>query len=105
MSEINLDEISHLAELSRLDLSQSEKEQFASELPAIINFVEQLRDFQVSSDTDVETTLPLEDLREDEINENREKLTIEQIKALAPRFDEASNQVIVPAVFGEKADD
>ena len=105
MTEINLDEISHLADLARLELSEEEKKQFASELPAIINFVEELRGFKPSADTDNENALKLDALREDVVSENREKLSIEQIKTLAPMFDDKSNQVVVPAVFGEKVDD
>jgi aspartyl-tRNA(Asn)/glutamyl-tRNA(Gln) amidotransferase subunit C len=104
MSELNLEDISHLAELARLELSEDEKKQFATQLPPIVAFVEQLQALKIDNDIVEDSDIELESLRADEISENREKLTIEQLKELAPNWDEASNQLIVPAVFGEAED-
>ena len=42
MSELSREAINHLAKLSRLTLSDVEKEKFAKQLPEILDFVDRL---------------------------------------------------------------
>lgn len=101
MSEISRQEIEHLANLSRLTLSADEKEEFAKQLPEILEFVDQLSVVaKLSSEKPTQTT-PLAKLRADE--ESSEKLTLKTLQKLAPAWHE--DQVEVPAVFGEAADE
>lgn len=101
MSEFSLEEIDHLAKLSRLTLSTEEKEKFAKQLPEILEFVDQLSAVaKLSSEKPTQTT-PLAKLRADE--KSSEKLSLETLQKLAPAWHE--NQVEVPAVFGEVADE
>ncbi|MEI6478221.1 MAG: Asp-tRNA(Asn)/Glu-tRNA(Gln) amidotransferase subunit GatC [bacterium] len=48
MSELTSDHISHLAHLSRLELSSEEQERFASQLTGIVGYVEQLSEVDTS---------------------------------------------------------
>lgn len=82
MADISKKDVEHVALLSRLELTETEKGQYADELSKIFNHVEQLKDLDV---TDVEPTahpLAMKDvLRKDEI---RPSLTNDQALANAP---------------------
>ncbi|MCR4277623.1 MAG: Asp-tRNA(Asn)/Glu-tRNA(Gln) amidotransferase subunit GatC [Candidatus Berkelbacteria bacterium] len=101
MSDISNEDITHLAKLSRLTLSAEEKEKFAKQLPEILEFVDQLSAVAKLSSAHPSQTIPLAKLRADE--ESSEKLTLETLQKLAPAWHE--DQVEVPAVFGEVADE
>lgn len=45
---ISLQEIEHIAELARLDLTQAEKEKFAPQLEAILKHIDQLNEVDTS---------------------------------------------------------
>jgi aspartyl-tRNA(Asn)/glutamyl-tRNA(Gln) amidotransferase subunit C len=62
--KINKQEIEHLADLSRLQLSEEEKEKMAKEMGSILDFVNDLQEL------DVEDEKPF--LFEDQINITRE---------------------------------
>jgi aspartyl-tRNA(Asn)/glutamyl-tRNA(Gln) amidotransferase subunit C len=46
---LTLDEIKHIADLSRLELSEVELEKYSRELPAILDYVGQLQEVDVSA--------------------------------------------------------
>lgn len=100
MTQLSSEEITHLATLARLSLSNEEKERFSQELPKIVEFVEELRLAKVDSDVVSVQPVPLETLREDEVSS--ERLSLDQLGKLAPNWQEG--QVVVPAVFGEAED-
>lgn len=56
---ISLQEIEHIAELARLDLTQAEKEKFAPQLEAILKHIDQLNEVDTSG---VEITAQVSDL-------------------------------------------
>lgn len=100
MSELSREEISHLAKLSRLTLSEEEQEIFAKQLPEIVGFVDKLAGLSKKS---VETSgepVMLAELRPDE--PSAENLSLAQLEKLAPDWQDS--QVAVPAVFGEAED-
>lgn len=101
MAELSNEEISHLAKLSRLTLSDEEKEKFAKQLPEILEFVDQLSVVAKLPSDSQPQTVPLAKLRADE--ESSEKLTLEELQKLAPAWQDS--QLVVPAVFGEVADE
>ncbi|MBI4947988.1 Asp-tRNA(Asn)/Glu-tRNA(Gln) amidotransferase subunit GatC [Candidatus Berkelbacteria bacterium] len=101
MSEISVTEIERLAALVRLELTEAEKQNLTTDLPKILNFVEQLRLAKLESDSLDKEVLALEDLRSDEVSETN--LSLGEIEKLAPQFK--NDQVIVPAVFGESEDE
>lgn len=97
MTDLSSVDLDHLAALARLSLTEDEKRQFATELPQIIAFVDQLQQVSVPEETPTKRVVDLGDLRADE---QAEGLTAQQLAALAdPAWRDG--QVVVPAVFGE----
>jgi len=97
MSELSSAEINHLAELARLELTVTEKTDFAKQLPGIVDFVDQLLLVKVGRNEVTAKAVPLEKMREDKPTETG--LTLEEIKKMAPECQD--NQVVVPAVLGD----
>lgn len=54
MSRINKDDVTHIAELARIELADQEKEKFSGQLSEILNYVEQLN--KVNTDGVEETS-------------------------------------------------
>jgi aspartyl-tRNA(Asn)/glutamyl-tRNA(Gln) amidotransferase subunit C len=96
MTKISSDDVRHLAQLSSLQLTDSEVEALRHDIEAILGYVEQLSQLDT---TGVEPTYQVTDLenvwREDEVQEDA--VTPEQLLELAP--ESASNQVKVPKVL------
>ena len=101
MAELSREEIEHLARLSRLTLSGEEKEEFAKQLPDILEFVDQLSAVAKSSKATQAEAIPLAKLRGDD--ESSVKLSLQELEKLAPAWHD--DQVEVPAVFGAVADE
>jgi aspartyl-tRNA(Asn)/glutamyl-tRNA(Gln) amidotransferase subunit C len=93
------EEISHLAKLARLSLSNEEQEQFATELPKILSFVDELQGAKAPISQDI-PAVSLDGLRDDELSSD--SLSLEQLEKLAPYWQ--NDQVEVPPVFGESDD-
>lgn len=94
---LNKEEIAHLATLSRIELKDTELEQFSENLPQILNFVGQLDEVNVN-DALHNQVVEIDQLRTDTVNGSG--LTLEQLQNLAPALKEY--QVVVPAVFEER---
>lgn len=95
---ISIKDTEHIAKLSRLELSESEKKKFSKELSSILNYIEQLKEV----DTDkVEPTAQVTGLtnitREDKVDQTESKKTREQILENAPMRD--GDFVKVKSVF------
>lgn len=101
MSEITSADVAHLATLARIKLSAEEQQEFAGELPKIVEFVEQLRQVKLASAGEQTKTVDLKDLRDDVVASNQLSLT--QLEGLAPEWRDGQN--VVPAVFGESSDE
>lgn len=101
MSAISAEEIKHLATLARLTFSETEEAQLTSQLPHIIEFVDQVS--KISKNEKSEETLVVDqaELRDDEISS--QNLTSEELSNLSPAWRES--QVEVPGVFNERTDD
>jgi len=99
MTQVTPEEISHLANLARLELSDEEMVTLSHDLPKIVEFVEGLRQVKLTDSVAVAPAVPLETLRADEIDSD--SLTVEQLSKLAPNWSEENDQLVVPAVFGE----
>lgn len=99
MSELSSAEITHLAKLARLSLSETEIERFAQELPKIAEFVAVLQDASIDKDDKLRPSRPLEEMRADIAGTS---LTPDELQALAPEWQDGQNRV--PAVFGESTD-
>jgi aspartyl-tRNA(Asn)/glutamyl-tRNA(Gln) amidotransferase subunit C len=100
MSALTPEEISHLAKLARISLSDEEQKQYSNQLPEILNFVDQLEIADTRGYGDLESGASIESLRDDKVDSD--SLTLEQLQNLAPYWQ--NDQVEVPPVFGESDD-
>ena len=95
--KLTKEEIEHLARLARLSLTEEEKAQYAAELSAILEFVEQLQEVDT---TDVEPTAQvtgLEDVYRDDVAVPQRAEIMEKIVEQFP--DRDGNLLKVPGVF------
>ena len=93
--KLSLEEVEHIAELARLDLSADEKEQYRHQLSAILEYAARLQAVDTSGIPPTSSVLPARSQpREDE---PRESLPLEQVlgSAAATRND----QFLVPPVL------
>ena len=96
MTQISITDVQHLAQLSSLQLEETEAEALRADLENILGYVEQLSEL----DTDgVEPTYQVTDLqnvwRDDVVDDYG--MSREQLLALAPDADK--NQIKVPKVL------
>lgn len=99
MSNLSKEEITHLATLARIRLTDEEIERLGVDMPKIVEFVEQLKDVPNLSDVELRP-VDLETLRDD--TESSEKLSHSEQEELAPKW--ADNQIEVPGVFDESGE-
>lgn len=91
--EINIEQIKHLANLSRLEFTDSELEEFKGEFQAIIDYVNQLQSVDTSNAVDNAQTRLISELREDVVGQS---LTNEQVVMNAKNKQDGA--FIVPTV-------
>lgn len=95
MAEITKDEVKHVADLARLEITEEEAEQFTEHLSAIITYAEQLNELDTEG---VEPTTHVLDLknvfRQDEV-----KRTITQEDAMKNAPDSEDGQFRVPSIL------
>lgn len=95
MAEINKDQVKHVANLARLEISEQEAEMFTEQLSSIIKFAEQLNEI----DTDgIEPTTHVLDLKNVmRKDEPRQWITREDALKNAP--DQQDGQFRVPSIL------
>lgn len=92
---INLKDVEHVANLARLELTETEKEQFAGQLNAILKYAEKLNELNTDGIEPTSHVLPLANvMREDQV---RPSWPLEKVIRNAP--DEENGQFKVPAVL------
>ncbi|MCV6967978.1 aspartyl/glutamyl-tRNA(Asn/Gln) amidotransferase subunit C [Mycobacterium intermedium] len=97
MSQISRDEVAHLARLARLALSETELDNFAGQLDAILTHVSQIQAVDV---TGVEATdNPLKDVNVMRPDEIAPCLTQQQALDQAP--EAVDGRFAVPQILGE----
>lgn len=98
MPEISRDEVAHLADLARIDLSDAELDHLAPQLSVIL---ESVASIQAAAGDDVPATshpLPLTNVfREDVVTPG---LTAEQALAMAPASEQ--DRFSVPRILGDE---
>lgn len=80
---MNKDEIKHLAELSRLELSENELEMYAKDIPEILGYVDKLKEVSTSDSERVESASVRNVFREDD-SEQESGIHTENILNEAP---------------------
>jgi aspartyl-tRNA(Asn)/glutamyl-tRNA(Gln) amidotransferase subunit C len=92
---IRIQDVEHVADLARLELSDEEKVEFTEQLNAILQYVEQLNKLDTDGVEPTSHVMPLANvMREDEV---RPSLPLDQVLLNAP--DEDEGQIRVPAVL------
>jgi len=97
MSKLDISQIEHIAKLSKLELTEEEKELYSQQLSSVLEYVEQLQEIDTEN---VEPTANVTGLsnvwREDKIEKSDVKHS--DIAQNAPEFKDGS--FVVPGVFG-----
>ncbi|MFS0779823.1 Asp-tRNA(Asn)/Glu-tRNA(Gln) amidotransferase subunit GatC [Neobacillus sp. 3P2-tot-E-2] len=97
MTRISNEQVKHVANLARLEISEDEAEIFTKQLDAIITFAEQLNELDT---TNVEPTYHVLDMKNVFREDIKEKgLPREEVLKNAP--DQQDGQIKVPAIIGE----
>ncbi|GGD17018.1 Asp-tRNA(Asn)/Glu-tRNA(Gln) amidotransferase subunit GatC [Nocardioides daphniae] len=98
MPEITRDEVAHLANLARIDLSDAELDHLAPQLNVILESVASLSDVVSADVPPTSHPLPLTNVfREDVV---RPGLTAEQALAAAPASEQ--QRFMVPRILGDE---
>ena len=93
--EISSEEVAHVAQLARLEVSEDEKAAFARQLSAILTYMDHLKKLDTMGVEPTATVLPTENVfRDDEV---RPSLPREQVLANAP--EEAEGFFRVPRIL------
>ncbi len=94
---ISHEQVEHIADLAKLDLTEEEIATFADQLSAILASVEQLREVDTSAVPPTASVLPLSNvLRPDQV-----VASLPTAEALANAPDAAADQFRVPAILDE----
>ncbi|MDQ8738919.1 Asp-tRNA(Asn)/Glu-tRNA(Gln) amidotransferase subunit GatC [Paenibacillus sp. LHD-38] len=88
-------DVEHVARLARLELSDSEKDQFTEQLNAILKYAEKLNGLDTDNVDPTSHVLPITNVMR--ADENRPSLPIEKVLLNAP--DDEDGQFKVPAVL------
>jgi len=95
---ISIKDTEHIAKLSRLDLSESEKKKFSSELSSVLDYIEKLKEIDTSQALPTAQVTGLKNvMREDKIDNEESKKTRGKILENAPERD--GDFIKVKAVF------
>lgn len=99
MAKLTKADVEHIAKLSKLELTEKEKDKFAGQLSSILEYVNQLNEVKTVG---VEETSQVTGLKnvftEDQVIEDL--LLPEQLSRNAPDF--RNDSFVVPAVFGDE---
>lgn len=96
--EISKEEVTHVAKLARLDVSEDEKAVFARQLSAILTYMDQLKQLDTAGVEPTATVLPTDNVFRDD--EARPSLPREQALANAP--EEAEGFFRVPRILEDR---
>lgn len=93
--KITVEQVEHVAKLARLKINDDEKEMFAEQLSAILQYAEKLEELNTEGVEPTTHVLPLHSvMREDEVQDS---LPIERVLHNAP--EDEDGQFRVPAVL------
>lgn len=96
MSKLNLEEVEYIAKLSKLELSDSEKEIYSKQLSSVLGYVDQLSLVDTKGIEPLANVTGLENIySEDAMKESN--ISYADIAQNAPEFKDGS--FVVPGVF------
>lgn len=99
MPEISRDEVAHLADLARIDLSDAELDQMAPQLSVILESIASISEVASNDIPPTSHALPLTNVFRDDVV--TPGLTAEQALSGAPAAEEG--RFSVPRILGEEA--
>lgn len=92
---ISIKDVEHVANLARLELSESEKEQFAGQLNAILKYAEKLNELDTENVAPTSHAFEISNVTREDVT--KPSLPIEKVLLNAP--DDEDDQIKVPAVL------
>ncbi len=96
MSKLSKKDVEHISKLSKLNLSNQEKDKFQNQLSSILDYVEELNQVDTKGvDPTAQVTGLTNIFSEDDVE--RSEITKEDIKKNAPKFEKDAFKV--PGVF------
>ena len=97
--ELTKEEINHIANLARLELTEEEAGKFSVQISSILGYVKKLQEVNLSQIEPISNIAGISNItREDEVNDCDPEI-MEKLIEMAP--DKDNNLVKVNAVFGE----
>jgi len=99
MPDISRDEVSHLADLARIDLSAEELDHLAPQLAVILDSIASISEVAADDVPPTSHALPLVNVFRDDVA--RPGLTAEEALAGAPEVEQ--QRFSVPRILGEEA--
>ena len=95
--KINKQQVEHMAQLSRLSLSEEEKAKYATEFTAILDYIDQLSEIDITGVEPVIGGSELENkLRTDEVTRTEGKEVRDKFVPLAPEHTDEYIETISP---------
>lgn len=98
MSEISADQVAHLANLSRIALTEEEIEHLTAELGQIMHAVEKVSEVATPDVPPTSHPIPMQNVFRDDVV--GQTLTVEQTLSGAPETD--GSRFVVSAILGEE---
>lgn len=96
MAKLSKNEVSHIAKLSRLELTPEEVSLYADQLSDVLDYVGQLSEIETEAVRPTASSAELANVyREDEVRESA--ISHDKIASNAPEFKDGN--FVVPAVF------
>jgi aspartyl-tRNA(Asn)/glutamyl-tRNA(Gln) amidotransferase subunit C len=92
---ISIKDVEHVANLARLDLTESEKEQFTGQLNAILKYAEKLNELNTDDVAPTSHAFEIKNVTREDVT--KPSLPIEKVLLNAP--DDEDDQIKVPAVL------
>jgi len=92
---LSLEQVTHIAELARLALTDEEKERFRDQLSAILDYAARVQEIDTSAIPPTASVLPVDTVMRDDVA--RPGLPPEQILANAP--DQEDDMFRVPVIL------
>lgn len=95
---ISKEEVKHIAKLARLELSAREIEKYQKELSSILDYIEKLKEVDVSKIEPTSHALDIENVtREDKIESQKSKIKDQNLVEMAP--DKKNNYIKVKSIL------
>jgi len=81
---IGLKEVEHIAKLSRLNLTEEEKEKFQKELSLILDYIEKLKEVDIKDIKPTSHPFDIENITRKDLPRENDERTVKKLLDLAP---------------------